>query len=394
MNIAGFISKGLSSAVCGVLLLGSAQPAFAASFAPSASDVDVTWAQTFDDPAVSAHVAAQGKEVVIISAGSPSKRLTEVANALRAELESSGTAGIVTLERASKRTAELSDTTLIERQGDASAERFVIVRVDAGDDARATISVYSSDADALGGFSAARGDTIEPPVETSHRGDTSLAVLDDDTIGETDDEALIEYMRKRVVFDGALQLTATGQGSAIMSRKFAPTTGAGAPLVDDEFYSYIGKEDLAAKFRRRRAAKVGLTSGGGVMAATGFVLMLALPLAAIVQEENTDCDADYDATQAEMTAADMCASNAEAIKKRKVRQGLGIGGALLGGGIVLTIVGGKMKAHSATAAQLQAMGEDYNRDLRKKLGVRETIGVRVSPSASRDGGGVVLSGWF
>ncbi|MEM9454949.1 MAG: hypothetical protein AAGF11_12270 [Myxococcota bacterium] len=334
-----------------------------------------TWADTLDTPAVEAHVAAHGGNVVIVRAGKRSNDLREVARALRAELEEGGTTGRITLEEAEGRLADADDATLVSELA-ADADRVAIVRVA---DGRATISVYDAAGTAIGGFSAARGDTIEVPPETSHTGDSVLTVIED--APELEGDALAEYERKRVVFDGTVHVTATGSNSAVLTRGFEPRTGAGAPLPKDEFYTYIGREDLAKRYRRRNAVRVGLLAGGGLTAATGLTLMLALPLAAVIQEGDASLECD----------TFECSDAADARQKQRVGRGLGIGGGLLVGGIAMLVVGGKIRPHTATAAEVQQMGEQYNEDLRKELGVRR---IAIRGAANRHGGSVVLSGRF
>lgn len=345
----------------------------------TAAAADTTWAQTLDTPAVAAHVAAHGGDVLILTAGRGSNSLREVAKALRAELEEAGTAGVVSLSESSKKTAGLDDASLLGAL-DTDAERVVIVRVD---DDRVTVSVYDTGGTAIGGFSAARGDAIEAPPQTSHTGDSPLAILEGE-VPESEDSALAEYDRKRVVFDGALQVTATGTNSAVVSRRFEPRTGAGAPLPGDEYYSYVGRDDLAKEYRRRKAARQGLITVGSLAAVTGLVVMMALPIAAISEDDG--CISIEDPLE-----SDACTASADRRQKKKVRRGLGLGGGLLAGGIVMGVIGGKLRPHTSTATDVQEMGESYNKDLRKRLGVRE---VAVRGSADRRGGGVVLSGRF
>lgn len=340
---------------------------------------DTTWAQTLDTPAVAAHVAAHGGDVLVVTAGQSSNALREVSRAFQAELEEAGTAGTVSLSESSKKNSGLDDASLLAAL-DTDVERVVIVRVD---DDRVTVSIYDNGGTAVGGFSAARGDTIEAPPETSHTGDSPLAILEGG-LPESEDSSLAEYDRKRVVFDGALQVTATGTNSAIVSRSFEPRTGAGAPLPDHEFYDYVGRDDLSQEYRRRKAARLGLVTTGSLAAVTGLVVMLALPLAALTGGD--DCYALEDPAE-----SDACEANSERQQKKKVRRGLGIGGGLLAGGIVMGVIGGKIRPHTSSAAEVQEMGETYNKGLRKRLGVRE---VAVRASADRRSGGVVLSGRF
>ncbi len=243
--------------------------------------------------------------------------------------------------------------------------------------------IYDNNGTAVGGFSAARGDTIQAPPETSHNGDSPLAILDGG-LPESQDGAMAEYDRKRVVFDGALQVTATGTNSAVLSRSFEPRTGGGAPLPNDEFYQYVGRDDLAQEYRRRRAARLGLVTTGSLAAVTGLIVMVALPLAAVAKSDgciSIDDSMEFDA----------CTESADREQKSKVRRGLGIGGGLLAGGIVMGVIGGRIRPHTSSATEIQEMGESYNKDLRKRLGVQE---VAVRGSADRSGGGVVLSGRF
>ncbi|MGH1344944.1 MAG: hypothetical protein ACRBN8_25520 [Nannocystales bacterium] len=340
---------------------------------------DTTWAQTLDTPTVAAHVAAHGSDVLIVTAGRSSNALREVARALRVELEETGTVGLVSVSESSKKNAGLDDASLLGTL-DTDAQRVAIVRVD---DDRATVSVYDNGGTAVGGFSAARGDTIEPPPETSHSGESALAILEGD-LPESEDSALAEYDRKRVVFDGSLQVTATGTNSAVLSRSFEPRTGAGAPLPGDEYYTYVGRDDLAQEYRRRKAGRQVLITAGSLTALTGLVVMLALPLAAVAKDDG--CISLEDPIE-----SDACTANADRQQKKKVRRGLGLGGGLLAGGIVMGVIGGKIRPHTSTATDVQEMGESYNKDLRKRLGVRE---VAVRGSADRRGAGVVLSGRF
>jgi hypothetical protein len=337
-----------------------------------------TWAQTLDTPAVSAHVAAHGGDVLIVSTGPASNARKEVVRALQAELEEAGSVGTVTRMDASKKDTALDDLSLLGTL-DTAAARVAVVRVAKG---RATVSVYDTEGTAIGGFSVSRGETIEPPAETSHTGDSVLAVLDD--APELDDDAMAEYDRKRVVFDASLHVTATSNTSAVVTRGFDPRTGAGAPLRGDEYYQYVGREDLAKEYRRRKAARTGLIVTGTLASATGLIVMLALPLSGIAGGE--ECYKREDPM-----AIDACEASNDARQKKKVRQGLGIGGGLLGGGLVMAIIGGRINPHTSTAAEIQEMGDDYNRQLRNKLGVSN---LAVNGSAHRRGGGVVLSGRF
>lgn len=169
--------------------------------------------------------------------------------------------------------------------------------------------------------------------------------------------ALREYDQRRVTVGTVFVLDDHG-GREIVPKRFRAQTGSGRVLAGAEFYSYVGRPDLASEYQTRSRRKKVLAGVGIGLFATGAGLSLGY------------------------IAASGRTANAL----------LGSGVALMFGSMVPIGFATALSPHPVTPAEVGKLVDDKNRRLRAELGFPENL--RVRPVASTSGGGAVFSGRF
>ncbi len=345
------------------------------------------WTSTFEPPAIATHVDAAGRDVVVVSVGGGSSPAHAAARDLRTRLADEATrvrdgASLGALK-------DLDDDEIVARARPLSADRVVIVRAfDDGDTPEVVVTVYAADGRTVGGFSAHAGDVVDPPATgRAAKDDVASAIV---SFEEVDEEAAATFERRRVVFDMDL-LVASDGNVATVSRRFHPMTGEGRPLDGAEFYRYVGRDDLARKYRSRRIARTAVGVGAAATAVTGLGLMFGYGIGKSVSITNETCDGDLLSD-----AAMQCEDDKSARRRQALAVGLGAGSGLLVGGLVLSVVAARLSPHPVAGTEALGLARTFNDNLRKELGLpkREPGKVTATPSASSESVGLIVSGRF
>ena len=348
----------------------------------SASD----WATSFPESAATAHANAQGKAVVVLAVD---KAARPAAAALRAALQGEGAARTVRNGKTIGSLKGLDDPAILVRAKALGAERYLIVRVFDDLELEAVVSVYDASGATIGGFSARPGEAIAAPRERLSGHDEALAASIVG-VGEEFEENAEAFDKRRVVFDESLVVVSNGS-TATVSRRFHPRVGDGSPLAGADFYAYVGRDDLAQQYKQRRGTRVGLGIGAVLGTVTGLGVMLGYGLGKGLAIASRSCDGEYGSPM-----RDMCDADNDAESKRVIKIGMGVGGGLLLGGIVLSVVAARIDPHPVNGPEALGLAEGFNDSLRRELGLpkRNKRTARASVSAGPSGAGMQLRGRF
>lgn len=346
------------------------------------------WATAFPHAAVAAHADAEAQSVAVLAADPGSRK---AATALRAAMNEGGEASRVADGKSLGSLQGLDDPEIVGKAKALGVDRVLIVRVFEDGGKEAVVSVYDAAGEAIGGFSAGPDAPVEAPDPGEYGHDDAVAESIA-SVGEDADANVDEFERRMVVFDQSLLVVSDGS-SATVSRQFHPRTGSGQPLDGAEFYRYVGQDDLAQKFRRRRATRIGLGVGAAVTSVAGLSLMLGYGLGKGLSVASRTCDQEYGTPE-----HDMCEAANKEEGRRVLKVGLGGGGALLVGGVVLSIVAARINPHPVSGSEAVGMAQGFNDRLREELGLpkrrRQARKASATFAAGPTGAGVRVQGRF
>lgn len=370
-------SRLTAAAVALTLFVGAPATAWAAD-----------WATSFPPSAVAEHADARGEEVAVLAVGARAKA---AAAALGDAMRRADEVAAVRDAKSLGALEGLDDPTILGRARVLGADRYVLVRVFEGDDPEAVVSIYDAAGEAIGGFSARPGQPVDGPLARAGGRDTDVSEAIA-TVAEDSEQTLDEFERRQVVFDQSLLIVSDGS-SATVSRRFHPRTGAGQALAGAEFYRYVGEDDLAKKYQRRRATRIGLGVGAGATMVAGLGVMLGYGLGKSLSATSRMCDAEIGSLEYEACEADKSAD-----RKRALKIGMGAGSGLLVGGLVLAVVAVRIDPHPVSGADAVGLAQTFNDRLRDELGLpkrrRASAQTTANVSAGPEGAGLVLSGRF
>lgn len=365
-----------------------------------------TWGKTFVPAAVATYVPAN-VGVLIVPAGKTAQAV-EAAKALRAAIETTRPKSSVLDETAlGPEAASLDDRALVQQAAALPVSAVGTVRVfPSGGKESAVVTLYDRDGRVISAFTATKGTALQPgsgvvnPVHLSEteappRGSVDLPSLPP-IPPETDPakaaalaEARDEY-RSRYV--GLMNLAGGGD---VMVPSYWPTPFQGAAqraLLGYSFYETIEQPVLAERFKAKRRTQMGLVGGGGAIVGVGLVTGLAIALAT-VDMPGKDCT-DYDPRLMQCFAF------------KPDRTGLAVGLSIIGvgvlGGLAVSLVGVFVNPHPVTPDEARGLIDEYNRKLRRDLGLdgrasredRPRFRWSLAPSVSPAGGGLSAVGTF
>lgn len=345
------------------------------------------WKTSFPGDSVAAHADASSKNVAVLAVG---KRARPAAAAIRAALKQDGSIDRMRDGASLGSLNGLSDPEIVTKAAALDVDRYLIVRIFSEDEVEAVVSIYDREGGTIGGFSARPGEPVDAPRGgiVGHDSDLaeSIASVEDD-VGRTNEE----FERQQVVFDQSFSVVSNGSTATVM-RQFHPRAGDGTPLPGAEFYRYVGRDDLASKFSKRRAARLGLGIGGGVTSVAGLGVMLGYGLGKSLAVAGRTCDGDYDSPMNEA-----CEANKDEESKRALRIGFGAGSALLVGGVVMSVIAARINPHPVSSHEAVGLAQGFNDALRSKLGLpkrKPGRGATASVSAGPQGAGFQIKGRF
>ncbi|NOY26203.1 MAG: hypothetical protein GXP62_10065 [Oligoflexia bacterium] len=275
----------------------------------------------------------------------------------------------------------LDDVAIVSRTQALPVDAVVLLRTFPGEDgSTAVVAIYDKEGQAIGGFSATPSEPVDMNESHSSVGASSAAAAVSSVTQQGSDELaarLDEYLERRIWFQNwAAVNSSTG---AVMRSWSVPLKGKfGEPLKGAAFYEYMGKDELASKFRRRRVGSAAIILGG-----IGSAIVAPLLL---FPRYDSNFKPTYDPNTAQK-----------------------IVGVVAGiAGVTLFSVGLGRSSFPLKGPENLRLVDEFNKELRTELGLPDDIDARlkaateysspfslnVSPWVSPDGGGLVATGSF
>lgn len=375
-----------------------AAPAAKATATPAAAPVAapaVNWTDTFPPGAIGTYLGDNKPNVMVIGATAASE---EAAVALRAAMRASKMAGLVIDAQAIGATEGLDDKTIVDRAKTQPVAQVVIVRVfegGPGEPPSTIVTFYRLDGtvataitgtagtpvDATGGVTAGSGVSNAAADAVSKVGDDAEKEAEKEKTVDSDAQAKYDAQYLWVqnwVGVSAQTGAVVASWSAIKQGKF------GADVKGADLYRIVGRDDLYRKYKRRQAIRIGV----GLPAMFGGIALLSAGLGVAVGNISAD-PPDFGSNDPIMMGASEAPTR---VSNNGAFAMMGVGGGLFVAGLLFI---GLFRPHPADRAQAAQMIDEYNRDLRKKLGLRKAEArVRVTPSLGLQHTGLSVSGRF
>lgn len=159
-----------------------------------------------------------------------------------------------------------------------------------------------------------------------------------------------------------------------------------------DFYTRVGRPDLAKGYRRRRGAKIAIAVVGALVAVTGIGL-----LAGTYASNSDDFQSCIDHSNPIQSPPDVC-KDAGSDNTGYIAGGVGLAAGLVG-----VIVGLALPIQPTTPRAEHELADRYNQKLRDELGLDQEQtpgseelppGITLAPSAGPKGGGLNLTARF
>lgn len=211
------------------------------------------------------------------------------------------------------------------------------------------------------------------------------------TRGNTDElqAQFDEYLERRVWFQGMAAVSA--QTGAVMSTWSVPYKGKyKEPLPGAKFYDYVGEPDIAKTVRKRQWIRGGIGVGSTALMVGGMWSLLGA-----IDDSPTDDCWDEDDPEEKEDCEDDYEEDEEAYAKKM--RNLGI---LSGVGFVGVYVPLFIKTDPTPVSERYRMADEYNKALRKELGLPDDLsgfksgtgyGVRMGIGASAGANGATAN---
>ncbi|MBN2529352.1 MAG: hypothetical protein JXR76_23390 [Deltaproteobacteria bacterium] len=365
-----------------------------------------SWNQTFTPSGVASYFPDPVSGVLIAAAGPDQAGAKHAAQALKSVLQVSDVSGLVMTDEALGDIAALDDAAIVEKCGVFPVELVAVVRVfpsDTGPD-NVIVTFYNKESIVIVSFSAIDGVAMalrsSPPV--THEQPPSTPPVADTTdytpppaksIDLTQDklDALDQYEKRRIFFKEWAGVYIDGHNNVSMPVRWSvPHQGKDEiPLEGADFYTAIERNDLAARYRKRKAIKISLLVLGPSLMLTGGILA------------GIGFNTETDKCELRSPIDDECM----AYENNKVMMNIGVG--LVLGGLVVFVPPMFIRPHPVKAGDAHRLARDYNQHLREELGLSEKdIEIREKTSAIdvtnvrfglfplQNGAGLSLAGQF
>jgi hypothetical protein len=359
------------------------------------------WKTSFTGPAVASQHAVAMDGLVVTGGGAADPARDEAVTAVLDAYRSSGRVSLVIDAAPLGDLTGLADADIVKRAGALAVSHVAVVRLFASTAGQPTamVSVYDRTGTPVTSFVATAGAalpvraTAAPPAEptvapasTGISRDTFDSVASAQKASQRDAAAAkAEFNDNFVWVDGFTVVN--GYGMPIASGAIAYQGIERRPLNGASFYTAVGRDDLASRYRSRRNTKIGFIVGGTAVA-IGAILYAASGL---------DCEyPDFPSTPAEDAAYERCEDDGMS----RLQWGLGIS---LVGSLASTIAL-FVPSHPVPVSTRRQLAIEHNEGLRTRLGLdseytprllRSPIrDVNVTPYAAAGGGGLVLQGRF
>ncbi len=354
---------------------------------------DTGWATSFDPATLATHMDVSDGAYMVVPAGTGSPARDAAFRALVGAMRNSGKARVVMDAAAIGNVDALDDEAIVAKVAHLPVDRVVVLRVFEGGDgqpANAVATLYDKEGQAVSAFAVAEGFPLTAgQVESGAGAGVSEAAAEavEDTVeaSATPDEAMAEYEKKALHFGKFVAINSAGVIVASWTRLYRGKYDE--PVRGSKFYDIIGRDDLKKKYRRRMGLKIGLAVGGTVVGVT----VASIGLAAILSNSTA-------------TPANFGEDDPLGMGDGKGGQKISDAGAwaMFGTGFAVVLVGQMtgwfLKAHPIKPPEARKLVDEYNRKLRRKLGIPEPtahrLPVHVGIAAGPSGGGLTVRGRF
>jgi hypothetical protein len=369
-----------------------------------------SWNQTFTAAGVKSYLPNPVNGVLIAVLGTRSENAESAGEALGAAIQGGNVSGLVMNDDALGDISALDDIAIVQKCGAYPIQLTAVIRVFssvAGPD-NAVVVFYDKAMNVAASFSAIDGTALAmSPTASNTQANASLAgttvVKDttsikdgppfeggpqDETAKQNKQFAIDQYEKRKVFFEEWLGIYVRGDAVNSPLRWAVPYQGKDMILLKGaDFYKAVERNDLATKYRRRKAAKIALLILGPTLIVTGAVLW-----AVGANAETGEC-------HSRSSIDNHCTS----YEHNKVM--IGVGNGLTAAGFFIFLPSLFIQPHPVTAGEAHRLVQDYDRKLRQELGLSEedintpkkvsAVGpIEVEPFLIRDGAGLALSARF
>ncbi len=361
---------------------------------PTLGVTPVGWSETFTPEAMGSYVGDKKPNVMVVGASATSE---EAAAALRGALRTSKMAGLVIDAQAIGSTEGLDDRTIVERAKVQPVGLIVIVRVfegGPGEPPSAIVTFYRPDGTVSTAITGTAGTAIAgsggalASVGVTDEAATAVSDVGDEAEKEAKEDkaklarAQARYDEEYLYFQNYLGVSAQ-TGAVVASWSTIKQGKYGVDVRGSELYRIVGRDDLVQAYKRRQGVRFGV----GLPATLGGLALLGVGTGVLLS--NVLADPPYFGDD------DPLKMGRDTGVERVSNVGAGV---MMGAGTLLFIGGlifiGAYKPHPASKAEAAKMIEEYNKGLRKTLGLGdETARVNLSPMLGRSNG-LAISGRF
>jgi hypothetical protein len=353
-----------------------------------------SWEETFAAEPLATYLTGSELRVIVVAAGENSGESAAAATALEQALKASGKTSLVMPDDSLGDVSKLDDARIVLKCQALPVELVAVVRVFAGSEgapANTVVVFYDKNAEVAVALNGVLGTVLpaNPKAGSTGQGAPAEAVDAVSTITEGSARdaraALVQYRRELIWFE-TIGVVHPGTG-AILETWSAPYKGVhGDPLDGPEFYRLVGRDDLAARYKRRKGVRLGLIIGGIAVGVAGLGVMLW-------GTENVETDKCK-----ERDEDDECLAYEENWTPIYVGLGMALAGCAAG------ITGPFIRPHPVDAHEAFRLANAYNQRLKERLGLtdedlEEVEGGRVSnfslsPLVGPNGGGLGVGANF
>lgn len=364
----------LSFVVCAALL------APADAFAAGSGLED--WSKALPPAAVETYLSGDGVKVLVAAAGGDAAERDAAAKALADALRASKRVKLVLPDDALGDLSALDDAAVVAKAKAQPVDQVFVARVFPGDAGAwsAVVTVYAKDGSTIDAFTAGTSEPLAARAAggTAGAGLTSATVAAIQSAGAgvaKDRQAAVDEFEKRAIYSENWAAVDASNGQVVSTWTQLYKGKYKEPLPGAKLYEYLGRDDLAKKYRSRAALNTGMFVGGLAGVIGGTVWMTS---GAFFFPDDPDWECmdyiEYDDNYNEIYGAEYqsCESDVKAANKAgkaAASRALIGGGTLLGAGTVAIMVPLFHKAHPVTPPQLREMVDEYNAGLKKELGL-------------------------
>lgn len=323
--------------------------------------------------------ALQANALVVAAVVDPKldqPELDDVSRALQAALRSNAKVKHVL---AQKGFSGADDAAAVKRLSILAVDLVLTLRLF---DTTAVVAIYDKQGNAKGGFSVEKHG---PQARTSDKAGGVIGRLLDEPKAQdpTGGTGNSEYDKQFLYEQEWLGINQYGNVVATWSTIYQGKYKR--PVDGAEFYEIVGRQDLATRYRERRALRISFYSAGGVGLLGGAAAMLG-GLAVLGKPTCTRYGYDASAQPGCLESDPLSAYTPFLIT----------GGIAMGAGLIATVIAACISPQPISAPEARELLDGYNQRLKEKMGVEKTSAftIDLSPSFGPGTMGFAASGTF